>query len=48
MFAVVVMPIAYMFSLYWSYIHGNSESYMNGFLNWNEMGTEHRREITTI
>ena len=45
MLAVLVMPILNLLSLYWLWTHGISESYRNGFLNLNEMRTEHRAEI---
>ena len=48
MLAVLVMPIANMFSSYWSYTNGISESYRNGFVNLNEMRTEHRTDIPII
>ena len=38
------MPIANIFSSYWSYIHRISEKCRNNFVNLNEMITEHRRE----
>ena len=43
-----VMPIANIFSSYWSYIHGISEIQRNDFLNLNEMRTEHRTENPII
>ena len=43
-----VMPIANIFSSYWSYIHGISESQRNDFLNLNEMRTEHWTENPII
>ena len=42
------MPIANIFSSYWSYIHGISESQKNNFINLNEMRTEHRTENPII
>ena len=43
-----VMPIANIFSSYWSYIYGISESQKNAFINLNEMRTEHRTENPII
>ena len=43
-----VMPIANIFSSYWSYIHGISGSRRNDFLNLNELRTEHRTENPII
>ena len=42
------MPIANIFSSYWSCIHGISERQRNDFLNLNEMRTEHRTENPII
>ena len=42
------MPIANIFSSYWSYIQRISESYRNDFLNLNEMRTEHTRENAVL
>ena len=43
-----VMSIANIFSSYWSYIHGISESQKNSFLNLNEMMEEHRTKNPMI
>ena len=43
-----VMPMANIFSSYWSCIHGISESQRNDFLNLNEMRAEHRTENPII
>ena len=43
-----VMSIANIFSSYWLYIHGISESQKNDFINLNEMRTEHRTENPII
>ena len=43
-----VMPVANIFSFYWSCIHGISESQRNDFLNLNEMVTKHRTENLKI
>ena len=42
------MSIANIFSSYWSYIHGISESQKNSFLNLNETMAEHRTENPMI
>ena len=39
-----VIPIANIFSSYWSCVNGISESQRNDFLDFNEMRTEHRTE----
>ena len=43
-----VMLIANIFSSYWSYTHGISESQKNDFINLNEMKTEYITENPII
>ena len=43
-----MIPVANIFSSYWSYINGISESQRNNFLNLNEFRTEHRTENPII